>query len=103
MPTNLEPSGVRRYQGFFEEFEAQYEAGGFFMMIVHPFLTGRLARWRVVEKWLENTMATKDVWFARLDEIVDHMRSVEQSGAYTPRKDVLPYYSEQVNRVEAAE
>ena len=91
------------YQGFFEEFEAQYEAGGFFMMIVHPFLTGRLARWRVVEKWLENTMATKDVWFARLDEIVDHMRSVEQSGAYTPRKDILPYYSEQVNRVEAAE
>ena len=26
--------------GFWEEFEAQYEAGGFFMLIVHPFLTG---------------------------------------------------------------
>ena len=35
--------------GFWEEFEAQYEAGGFFMLIVHPFLTGRLARWRQVE------------------------------------------------------
>ena len=30
--------------GFWEEFDAAYDAGGFFMLIVHPFLTGRLAR-----------------------------------------------------------
>ena len=46
---------------FWEEFDATYEAGGFFMLIVHPFLTGRLARWRQVEMWLEKTIATKDV------------------------------------------
>lgn len=87
---------------FWEEFEAQYEAGGFFMLIVHPFLTGRLARWRAVEKWLEETLSTRDVWFARLDQIVDHMRGLEERGAYTPRKDVLPYYPEQVNRARQA-
>ena len=99
---HVQPPSVG-YQGFWEEFEAQYEAGGFFMMIVHPFLTGHLARWRVVEKWLENTLEMKDVWFAPLHEIVDYMRGLEARGAYTPRKDVLPYYPEQVNRAEAAE
>ena len=45
--------------GFWEEFEAQYEAGGFFMLIIHPFLTGRLARWKQVESWIESTLETK--------------------------------------------
>ena len=91
-------------KGFWEEFEAQYEAGGFFMLIVHPFLTGRLARWRAVEKWLENTLSTRDVWFAPLSEIVAHMRKVEAEGSYTPRCDSLPYYDAPVNDLrEAAE
>ncbi len=45
----------------FEEFEAPYEAGGFWMGIWHPFLTGRLARWRVVERWLEQVVAERKV------------------------------------------
>ncbi|MGB0927173.1 MAG: polysaccharide deacetylase family protein [Pikeienuella sp.] len=78
--------------GFWEEFEAQYEAGGFFMLIVHPFLTGRLARWRLVEKWLEKTLNERDVWFAPLAEIADHLDK-EAAGAWTPRTENLPYYS----------
>ena len=89
MPVRGPSAGL---QGFWEEFDAQYEAGGFFMLIVHPFLTGRLARWRLVEQWLEKTLETKDVWFAPLEEIQAHVESLTQSGDYQPRTDQLPYY-----------
>ena len=78
--------------GFWEEFDAQYEAGGFFMLIVHPFLTGRLARWRLVDQWLEQTLETKNVWFAPLHEICAHVRSVHESGQAKIRTEKLPYY-----------
>lgn len=89
MPVRGPSAGL---QGFWEEFDAQYEAGGFFMLIVHPFLTGRLARWRLVEQWLEKTLETKDVWFAPLEEIQAHVENLAQSGDYQPRTDQLPYY-----------
>ncbi len=78
--------------GFWEEFEAQYEAGGFFMLIVHPFLTGRLARWRLVEQWLEKTLNTRDVWFAPLEEIIGHVARLRAEGGYEPRIEQLPYF-----------
>ena len=86
MPVRGPSAGL---EGFWEEFEAQYEAGGFFMLIVHPFLTGRLARWRLVEKWLEATLAERDVWFAPLEAIADHLDTVGPI-----RTEELPYYSE---------
>lgn len=79
--------------GFWEEFDAQYEVGGFFMLILHPFLTGRLARWRQVEAWLEKTLSTKDVWFARLEDIADHLDKITSDGA-TLRTETLPYYTD---------
>ena len=90
MPVKAPSTGLA---SFWEEFDAAYEAGGFFMLIVHPFLTGRLARWRQVEAWLEDTLNTKDVWFARLDQIADHMDNIVSSGAYQPRCEKLPYYT----------
>jgi len=79
--------------GFWEEFDAQYEAGGFFMLIVHPFLTGRLARWRLVEQWLERTLETRNVWFAPLEEICAHVKQAHDSGTQTVRTERLPYYT----------
>jgi len=78
--------------GFWEEFDAQYDAGGFFMLILHPFLTGRLARWRLVEQWLENTLNTHDVWFAPLSDICVHVKAARQDGDQTLRVENLPYY-----------
>lgn len=89
MPVRGPSAGL---SGFWEEFEAQYEAGGFFMLIVHPFLTGRLARWRQVEKWLEKTLSERDVWFAPLREIADHLDALKADG-FQPRTETLPYYS----------
>ncbi len=90
MPVKAPSIGL---QAFWEEFDAMYAAGGFFMLVVHPFLTGRLARWAQVEKWLTNTLETKDVWFAPLEEIADHIDNLRAQGIYTPRTDHLPYYS----------
>ena len=79
-------------QGFWEEFDAQYEAGGFWHAIWHPFLTGRLARWKQVECWLEDTLKNKNVWFASLEEITAHVRSVQHANPDDIRMDQLPYY-----------
>ncbi|MBL4757161.1 MAG: polysaccharide deacetylase [Rhizobiales bacterium] len=76
---------------FWEEFEAQYETGGFWIGIWHPFLTGRLARWRKVEEWLENILTRKDVWFAPLHEIAAHIQNEAEAGRV--RVDQLPYYT----------
>ena len=75
---------------FWEEFEVQYETGGFWIGIWHPFLTGWLARWREVEIWLETVLSRGDVWFAPLHEIAAHVRSQADSGDI--RTDRLPYY-----------
>lgn len=90
MPVKAPSEGLR---GFWEEFEAQYAHGGFWLAIWHPFLTGRLARWHQVEAWLEHTLETKSVWFAPLHEIAAHVAKVTADGTYKPRVDVLPYYS----------
>ncbi|QPC94565.1 polysaccharide deacetylase [Mesorhizobium sp. INR15] len=76
---------------FFEEFEAQYEAGGLWMPVWHPFLTGRLARWRLVEKFIEKILTTHDIWFAPLAEIVAHVDAFRRSGGGV-RVEALPYY-----------
>ena len=97
MPVKAPSAGLL---AFWEEFDAAYEAGGFFMLIVHPFLTGRLARWKQVESWLEGTLTTKDVWFARLDQIADHLDMIVSTGAYQPRCETLPYYTAPVGPSE---
>ena len=66
-------------------------AGGFFMPILHPFLTGRLARWRLVERWLEEIMASRAVWVARLEDIADHLDALSAQG-HDIRTERLRYY-----------
>ncbi|MGF1525359.1 MAG: polysaccharide deacetylase [Candidatus Competibacterales bacterium] len=81
---------------FWEEFEAHYEAGGFWMAIWHPFLTGRLARWRQVEIWLEGVLERGDVWFAPLGDIADHVIAQWQRDPASVRCEQLPYYNRPV-------
>lgn len=90
MPVKAPSEGLK---AFWEEFDAQYEAGGFWIGIWHPFLTGRLARWRLVDQWLEQTLKTKKVWFAPLEDIIAHVAKVTADGSYSPRVEQLPYYT----------
>jgi len=89
MPVAAPGAGL---QPFWEEFEAQYEYGGFWMAIWHPFLTGRLARWRKVEQWLEGVLEKDDVWFAPLHEIATYVRNQYQTDPSSIREEQLPYY-----------
>jgi len=82
--------------GFFEEFEAQYAAGGFWMGIWHPFLTGRLARWAAVERWLEGVLDRGGVWFAPLEEIAAHV-AAEHAKGVAVLVERLPYYDRPVH------
>ncbi|MFN3209355.1 MAG: ribulose phosphate epimerase, partial [Roseovarius sp.] len=66
---------------------------GFFMLILHPFLTGRLARWRQVEKWIEGVLKTRKVWFTTLGGIADHMAALENAGTWSPSVETLPYFT----------
>lgn len=50
MPVRGPSEGVNP---FFEEFKASKADGGLWHAVWHPFLTGRRARWQVVERWLE--------------------------------------------------
>ncbi|MEM9603154.1 MAG: polysaccharide deacetylase [Pseudomonadota bacterium] len=88
MPVQAPSAGLA---GFWEEFEAQYAVGGFFMLIVHPFLTGRLARWRLVEAWIERTLNERDVWFTTLGGIADHLDALTAAGSWQPSTERLPY------------
>lgn len=93
MPVRGPSAGL---EAFFEEYEAQMEAGGFWMGIWHPFLTGRLARWRAVERWLEQVLAEGDVWFAPLEDIARHVQAVRAAGTEV-RVERLPYFERPVH------
>lgn len=64
----------------FAAFEAQYAAGRLWVGIWHPFLTGRLSRWRMVEDWLEQILARGDIWFAPLEDIAAPVSQMRASG-----------------------
>ena len=85
------------FEAFRQEFEAAYAFGGLWVPVVHPFATGRLARWRVWHGFLETVVARGDVWFAPMEEIAAHVEALVASGRYAPRIDRLPYYESPVS------
>ncbi len=84
------------FAAFAQEFEAAYRHGGLWIPVVHPFATGRLARWEVVHRFLEKVLARADVWFAPMEEIAAHVLKVVADGSWKPRVDRMPSYAEPV-------
>lgn len=84
---------------FVQEFEAAYAHGGLWVPVVHPFATGRLARWHHWHQFLQTAVARGDVWFAPMEDIAAHVQNLVATGGWTPRIDRLPYYAAPV-RVE---
>lgn len=82
---------------FRDEFDAAWEYGGLWVGVWHPFVTGRLSRLRAVERLLKYMLEKGDVWIAPMEEIAAHVRSVADSGIYSPRVETLPYYDGPVN------
>jgi peptidoglycan/xylan/chitin deacetylase (PgdA/CDA1 family) len=84
-------SPQRAKEVYLAEFDAQYESGGMWMTVWHPFLSGRTSRAKMLVEIIEYIMARGDVWFATMGEIHDHVQSCIASGKWSPRTDVLPF------------
>ena len=84
---------------FRQEFEVAYLYGGLWIPVIHPFASGRLSRWHVFAEFLREILDRGDVWFAPMEEIADHVRSVEASGDYQPRVVRVPQYDGPVSPV----
>ena len=89
MPIRAPSDGWR---AFAEEFEAAFTYGGLWVPVVHPFATGRLARWHEVRKFLTTVRERGDVWFAPMEDIAAHVNTVVADGTWSPRIDTVPFY-----------
>jgi hypothetical protein len=90
MPVRAPEQGL---MPFVQEFDAAYAHGGLWVPVVHPFASGRLARWHHWHRFLESTVERGDVWFAPMEEIAAHVQHLVATGGWTPRIDRLPYYA----------
>jgi peptidoglycan/xylan/chitin deacetylase (PgdA/CDA1 family) len=95
MPIRSPSHGLRIYV---EEFEAAYKYGSLWVPVIHPFVTGRLARWSAFTELLEQILARGDVWFAPMEEIAAHVKREAAVGRFVPRVDLLPQYPGPVGR-----
>ena len=93
MPVTAPEHAIR---GFRNEFDAAWEHGGLWISVWHPFVSGRLARWVETVKLLEYMRDKGNVWFARMDEIAQHIKDSVADGRYCPRIDELPFYDRPV-------
>lgn len=89
MPIRSARNGFELYR---DEFEAAYRYGGLWVPVLHPFCTGRLARWHVFSEFLEEVLEKGDVWFAPMEEIAAHIEKVAASGAFKIRTVAMPQY-----------
>lgn len=74
-----------------EEFDAMWTHGGLWIAVWHPFLSGRLARCMALEGLIEHMHERGAVWFAPLEEIAAHVRTLATERRWTPRVQRLPY------------
>jgi peptidoglycan/xylan/chitin deacetylase (PgdA/CDA1 family) len=65
-----------------EDFEGAYEEGAdiYFMLIMHPFVMGRLHRMRMLERFIVYMLEHDGVWFARMGEVADDFRKRQNLG-----------------------
>lgn len=66
---------------FIEEYDAARQITGSFMLVCHPRFIGRPARVLALERLIEHSAASGDVWFARCDDVAKHARASD----WTPR------------------
>jgi peptidoglycan-N-acetylglucosamine deacetylase len=94
MPIRAPRHGFEIYA---QEFDAAYAYGGLWVPVVHPFATGRLARWHVFAEFLEKILVRGDVWFAPMEEIAAYVNKLIAEGAYKPRIVEMPQYQGSVH------
>lgn len=81
------------FEAFRQEFEAIHRHGGLWVPVVHPFATGRLARWEIFAGFLAGLVERGDVWLAPMEEIAAHVRGLVDAGLHAPRYEHVPPYA----------
>ena len=82
----------RALEVFRSEFDAAWTYGGLWISVWHPFLSGRPARMDAIIELIEYMQSRGNVWFARLDEICDHVKQLMVDATWQPRVEHLPVY-----------
>ena len=85
-------SPTRAMEVFRSEFDAAWENGALWISVWHPFLSGRLARFTAVLQLLDYMKSKGGVWFARLEDVCDHVARVTNEKRWQPRTETLPLY-----------
>jgi peptidoglycan/xylan/chitin deacetylase (PgdA/CDA1 family) len=80
-------SAARAWETWWEEFAAMWEFGGLWIPVWHPFLSGRLARWRHTHAMIGKIRDQGRVWFAPMRDIAAHVRRCIEQGTWSPRQD----------------
>ena len=78
-------SPQRAWETWWDEFEAMWESGGLWVPVWHPFLSGRLARWRHTHAMIGRMLERGGVWFAPMRDIAAHVRGCMVNGSWSPR------------------
>lgn len=86
MPIRSPEAGVAIFE---QEFVAAHESGSLWLPVLHPFVTGRLARWRIFTRLLERIAGDSSVWLAPMEEIARYVLSVHEENPASVRKDAL--------------
>lgn len=60
-----------------EEFEAMHEFGGLFMLTVHPWISGKGQRIRMLRRLLEHVTQKEDVWIATAQEVAEYHQGLK--------------------------
>jgi peptidoglycan/xylan/chitin deacetylase (PgdA/CDA1 family) len=82
------------YRVHVEEFDAAWQHGAFWCSVWHPFVSGRLARAMAIDRLIGHMVDKGGVWFARMDEIADHVNNLVAAGTWSPRRHSLPFWSD---------
>jgi hypothetical protein len=96
MPVRAPSQGFEIYR---QEFQAAYRFGTLWVPVIHPFASGRLARWSLFADFLEEVVSRGDVWFAPLRDIAAVVQTAVDQGQFNPQVERLPQYSRPIGRV----
>jgi peptidoglycan-N-acetylglucosamine deacetylase len=82
-------SAAGAWAAWWEEFEAMWVHGGLWIPVWHPFLSGRLARWRHTHQMIGRILEKGRVWLAPMRDIAAHVQRCIAEGTWTPRVEAL--------------
>lgn len=90
---------ARAKEVYMSEYDAMHEDGGLWVANFHPFVSGRNARLKAIEKMIQEMQERGGVWFATMEEIAVHTRKMIDAGKHDPRVVDVPYKQNKIGEL----